>query len=41
MIDYKKELPINTKLTVGRMWYQKGREAYFGLKHLTESFPNI
>jgi hypothetical protein len=29
------------KITIGRMWYRLGREAYFGLKHITETFPEI
>jgi hypothetical protein len=28
-------------VTVARMWYKLGKEAYFGLKHLTETFPEI
>jgi hypothetical protein len=31
----------NTPIIVARMWYQKGKEAFFGLKHLTETFPNL
>jgi len=30
-----------TKITVGRMWYKLSKEAYFGLKHLIETFPEI
>lgn len=41
MTQFKEKLPTNNKLIISRMWYQKGREAYFGLKHITESFPNI
>lgn len=33
--------PSNTPIIVARMWYQKGKEAFFGLKHITETFPDL
>jgi hypothetical protein len=28
-------------IVVARMWYKLGKEAYFGLKHISETFPEI